>query len=348
MFGFLGERLSQAFGRQYCVLTGRGTTALWLALRAIALRDRPGEIIMPDMLCATALEGVLLAGFTPVFADVTPDRFTLSAESVAQLVTPQTRAVLVAHLFGHIADVDMIRAAAPGIPIIEDAVQGLGGHFQGKPVGSLGDLAFISFDSTKMIGGRGGALLLDDPALYDDIQADLRLLESRVEPPIEPINRLLPPTAAAAYHLQLQATAPLLLRPFDPSSANTERIMTDWQTLDARVAGRNAKAMLLHEWLRHLPLSLPTVRDGDAIWRYTFAARSVALARWIMHGLQRAGLNGSGLYFPLSRLFDQQTRTGALANRMINLWVDAETGDDELHYAAEIVKSAHTENLRYL
>ncbi len=338
MINHLSGRISDAFGRRQFVLAGRGTTALWLALRAIARRTGPGEVVVPDILCVTALEGVLLAGFKPVFADVTPDRFTLAPDRVAQLITPQTRAVLVAHLFGHIADVEAIRAAAPGIPLIEDAVQGLGGHYQGRPTGTLGDLSFISFDSTKMIRGRGGVLLFDDPSLHQEIDADLSLLRAPPQPPVDVFHELLPPAAAEAYRKQLWSSVPSLLRPFDPSPANLERILGDWQTLAARVAARNAKARILRERLSGLPLTVPDVRAGDAIWRYTFAAPTAAQAQWIAHGLQRAGLSGSTLYYPLSRLFGQPTQTGALANRLVNLWVDCPEAD--VVRALDIVISA--------
>ena len=86
----LAHQLADSLGRAYGVLCGRGTTALWLALRAIRRRDGPGEVIVPDLLCTTALEGVLLAGFAPVFADVIPGRWTLAADSVARWVTPQS------------------------------------------------------------------------------------------------------------------------------------------------------------------------------------------------------------------------------------------------------------------
>ena len=319
-------------------LVGRGTTALWLALRAIARRGGPGEIIIPDILCSVALEGILLAGFRPVFAEVHPTRYTLDEQSVAQHITPNTRAVLVAHLFGHMADVDTIRSAAPGISIIEDAVQGFGGRLRGKPAGSWGDFSFISFDSTKMIGGRGGLLLFDE-ALSDEVEADVRLLGT---PAIQPgvVSDLLPPVAASTYEQQLRNAAPSLLRPFDGSPANIERIAADWQTLLGRVEERNAKARWLQAHLSGVSLALSDVREGDAIWRYTIAAPTAAVARWISHRLQQAGLNGSNLYFPLSRLFGQRTRSGELANRLINLWVDSKTTEDELGRAVEIILAA--------
>jgi hypothetical protein len=333
----LEKALTGALGRSCCVLCGRGTTALWLALRAIQRRDGPGEVIIPDIVCATVLDGVLLAGFVPVFAGVIPGRFTLAADNVARLITPRTRAVIVAHIFGYVADIEAIRRAAPGIPIIEDAVQGLGGRFQDKPVGSLGDLSFVGFDNAKMIGGRGGALLFDDASLVEGVKADLRQLPDLPGLRLDALDGLLPPTAAAAYASQLRTFAPALLRRFDPSPANLDRIQADWQTLRARVEARNIKARLLQARLSGSPLTLPDIREGDAIWRYTITAPTAAIARWIMRGLQLAGLSGSGLYYPLSRLFGQQTEAGTLANRLVNLWVDEATGDDDLRRAADVI-----------
>jgi dTDP-4-amino-4,6-dideoxygalactose transaminase len=336
----LERQLAKELGRAHCVLSGRGTTALWLALRAILRRDGPGEVILPDLLCTTALDGVLLAGFRPVFGDVIPGRFTLSANSVAQLVTSRTRAVVLVHLFGHVADVDLIRQAAPGTPIIEDAVQGIGGFYGDKPVGSLGDLSFISFDQNKMIGGRGGGLLFDDDSLVDGIEADVRRFPDLPALRLDGLDSLLPPSAAAAYAFQLRtAFAPVLLRRFDSSTANLNRILADWSTLPARVEERNAKAHWLQTHLSGVPLELPELRQGDAIWRYTITAPTVAYTRRIMHGLQQAGLSGSGLYYPLSQLFGQPAGAGRLTNRLVNLWVDEATNGDTLRRTVDVIKA---------
>lgn len=373
----LQHRLKDTLGRAYCVLCGRGTTALWLALRAIARRDGPGEVILPDILCQTALDGVLLAGFAPVFAAVLPGRLTLAADRLAPLITPRTRAILVAHIFGHVADLDLIRQAAPGIPLIEDAVQGFGGFYRGKPVGSFGDLAFVSFDRQKMIGGRGGALLFDDGALLEPIEADLckltnqsAILNENLNAvnglydrwPFDPNERtfekiqailsqtpgsnfqnrvrvapLLPGVAATAYASRLRAVAPQLLCRFDPMAPNVERILADWDTLHGRVAVRNEKA---HRYLRRLavsPLPQPEICLGDAIWRYTITFPTAAYARWAIRSLQIAGISGSNLYYPLSGLFGQQTGAENLAHRLINLFVDESTDEATINRAADVI-----------
>jgi hypothetical protein len=82
---------------------------------------------------------------------------------------------------------------------------------------------------------------------------------------------------------------------------------------------------------------LPEIREGDAIWRYTVTTPTVAFARRMMRGLQLAGLSGSGLYYPLSRLFGQSACAGKLANRLVNLWVDEVTGSDALCRTADVI-----------
>src|SRR5258708_7508490 len=123
--------------RRYARLVGRGTTALYVALRALALQHGPGEVILPDMICSAVLDGVLFAGFLPMFADVTSPRFGLDAHDVRRKVGPRTRAVIVPHLFGYVMNPPDV-----GIPIIEDAVQGLGGFVNAATVGTLGKIAF--------------------------------------------------------------------------------------------------------------------------------------------------------------------------------------------------------------
>jgi dTDP-4-amino-4,6-dideoxygalactose transaminase len=333
----LAERIAGEVGRAQAVLCGRGTTALWLALRAIAQRDGPGELILPDLLCITALEGALLAGFRPVFADVQPGRFTLDPADVARKVTPDTRAILVAHLFGHTADMAAIRAAAPGVPIIEDAVQGLGGRIDGKPVGAWGDVTFVSFDPHKMIDGRGGAVIGDDVGLMDAITADAVRLPALPDFDLSVLDAMLPAPAARGMADMLRRDAPALLRPFDGARANVDRITAGWDTLADRVAARNTNAAWLADRLKELPLDLPDLRAGDAIWRYTISAPTPILARRIVYAMEAAGLSGSDLYPPLSALFGQATGASRFAGRLLNLFVDESATPDVLARTGDVI-----------
>ncbi len=317
--------------RRYARLVGRGTTALYVALRALERINGAGEIILPDVICSTVLDAVLLAGDVPVFADVIPNRFTIDPVDIREKINAQTRGVIVAHLFGHVADVPNF-----GVPLIEDAVQGLGGN-----VGTLGDISFISFDDSKMIGGRGGVVLTDDPGLAEAIQGvslspgDVSRLPS-YSPAIQCREHI------QSYWPQLEAMRERLIRPFDESAENVERIEAGWQKLAGNVQRRNENALWLSEQLAGLPITLPEVRAGDAIWRYTLTAPNAAAASWILRRLQIDGLRGSSLYLPLSRLFapNKQLFSATLERRLINLWVDLTVDKAELKRAVEIIRSA--------
>ncbi len=320
--------IAAQMGRRYARLVGRGTTALYVALRALAERDGAGTLIMPDVICSAVLDGVLLAGFTPVFADVLPRRFTLDPASVQRHLTTQTRGVLSAHLFGHVCD---MMPTDFGVPLIEDAIQGLGGA-----VGTRGDLTIIGFDRMKMIGGRGGVVLTDDPTLWDIIQ--------RV--PISPDSVPLPPLDQGerfrAYRGQLAGMTESLLLPFVGSVDNLGAIERGWSCLAQNVRDRNEKAAWLRDSLADLPLALPEIRAGDAFWRFTFAAPSITSANWIRRQLQGAGLPGSGLYPPLSTIFapDSALFSTSLDHRLVNLWIDESTSRDDLARSAAIVRAS--------
>jgi len=300
-------------GRRYVRLVGRGTSALYVALRALVLGDGPGSAILPDLICVSVLEAVLLAGLRPVFADVNADRFNPDSHSVGRVLGPDTRAVIAAHVFGCVTPPPEVE-----VPIIEDAVQGLGGSMHGRSVGCLGSISVLSFHPTKMIPGFGGAVLTDDSNLWALIQRVS--LEKAGEPYQTGVY--------AGVRPQLEAQRHRLLKDFEADPANIAAIRAGWERLSEEVEARNRKARYLSQSLLedpHLGLDLPTLYPGDAIWRYPFLAPSRAAAAWIHRRLQAAGLPGSRPYPSLSAIYDPQPayQSPELASRLVNLWVDS-------------------------
>lgn len=294
---------------------GRGTTALYVALRAFATVHGPGSAILPDIICSTVLDAVLLAGFRPIFAEVTTDRFASTPETLQGCIQPDTRIIIAAHVFGCVMPPIKL-----GLSVIEDAVQGLGGFAEGKSVGMLGDISILSFHPTKMIPGFGGAVLTDDPTLWRAIQAVS--LEMAVEPYQQGVYD--------AYRRQLDAFRRSLIVPFDDSETNRRTILAGWHDLAAHVESRNTKARYLRDALAAHPeigLNLPVIRPGDAIWRYPLTTPTRAAAAWILRRLQLARLPGARPYPSLSAIYapDDAKHSQDLASRLVNLWVDAET-----------------------
>ncbi len=143
-----------------------GTAALALALRALGVQPGDEVITVPNTYVATAF-AITYVGAIPVFVDVDPVTANMDPARVAAAVTERTKAIIPVHLWGQAVDIDGVRAAAPGIPILEDAAHAHGATYKGRKVGSLGEIAEFSFYPSKVMGalGDGGMMTTSDPEL---------------------------------------------------------------------------------------------------------------------------------------------------------------------------------------
>ncbi len=160
------RELAAYVGAEHAVGVGNGTDALTIALRAMGIG--PGdEVIVPSFTFYASAEAVPPTGARPVFCDIDPETFCVTAETVRAALTPRTKAVVVVHLFGNVAPVGEI--AALGVPVLEDAAQALGSHGPDGRPGSLSAAATFSFFPSKNLGafGDGGAITTSDPEIAD-------------------------------------------------------------------------------------------------------------------------------------------------------------------------------------
>ena len=152
------EREYEAFtGVAHCVGVGNGTDALELALRAAEV-PAGAEVVMPANTFVATAEAVVRAGARPTFADVDPDYLLLDAGALKGALTEQTGAVIPVHLFGQLAPMADVTDALPDdMVVIEDAAQAHGATQDGRPAGSFGLLAGVSFYPGKNLGAYGDA-----------------------------------------------------------------------------------------------------------------------------------------------------------------------------------------------
>lgn len=165
----LNEQLKALIGAPYGVFAPNGTLALYLALTAAGIG--PGdEVIVPDITFIASANAVLMAGATPVLADVSATTYQLEATHCAPLLSPRTRALMPVHLYGMCANMDdlMPFARAHNLLVIEDAAQAIGVYFCGRHAGSFGDFGCFSFFADKTITmGEGGYIACQDEAHYE-------------------------------------------------------------------------------------------------------------------------------------------------------------------------------------
>lgn len=177
------QAVASRLGRKHAIAVCNGTAALQVAIDA--LRLEPGdEVILPSLTIISCVAAVVRAGATPVLVDSDPRTWNMDVAAVAARITPRTRAIMPVHLYGLPVDLQPILALAErhGLAVIEDAAEGLGGTYQGRPCGSFGTLSTLSFYPNKLITtGEGGMVLTDDDelALRCRRQRNLCFLEQR-------------------------------------------------------------------------------------------------------------------------------------------------------------------------
>ena len=193
-----------------CVGVNSGTDALQLALWACGVGPGDEVITVSHTAVATAA-AIRLTGATPVLVDIDPATYTMDPATLTAAITPRTKAVIPVHLYGHPADLTAILAVARrhGLAVVEDCAQAHGALYQGRHVGTWGDLGCFSFYPTKNLGalGDGGAVVARDPALVERV----RLLreygwtpQARYVSQVEGMNSRLDEMQAAILRVKLR------------------------------------------------------------------------------------------------------------------------------------------------
>jgi len=163
------EEYAAAAGCRHAVALMNGTVALELALHALEIPAGSEVITTPRTFIASASAAVA-RGCVPVLADVDLESGNITAETIARVITPKTRAIIAVHLGGWPCDMDPILALAEthGIKVIEDCAQANGATYKGRPVGGLGHVGCFSFCQDKIIttGGEGGMLTTNDETVW--------------------------------------------------------------------------------------------------------------------------------------------------------------------------------------
>lgn len=161
------EAFAKKIGRMYCIMVNSGTSALWLGMKALGLKN---AVTIPSLTCNAVLNAALNAGLNPIFADVDRETHNIDLSSVPERQLEEAEAVIVTHAYGHSADMDTINHYIKeyNLALIEDFAQATGGYFKNKILGSFGKISITSFYGPKvMTSGHGGAILTDDLEVYE-------------------------------------------------------------------------------------------------------------------------------------------------------------------------------------
>jgi dTDP-4-amino-4,6-dideoxygalactose transaminase len=173
------KEFARYVGAKHAVALSSGTASLHTAL-IIAGVKQGDEVIVPSFTFHSTAEVVLLAGAEPIFADIDPETYTVTAETIEAAMTRNTKVIMPVHLYGLPADLDPLKKLARerGVTLIEDAAQAHGAEYNGAKIGSIGDMSCFSFYAGKnMTTGEGGMVTTND----DDNSEKLRMIRSHGE-----------------------------------------------------------------------------------------------------------------------------------------------------------------------
>jgi len=161
------ERFAEEVNRKHAIAVMNGSVALDAAIAALGLKSGD-EVIMPTFTIISCAAAILRAGAMPVPVDCDPVTWNTTPESIIAAVTPQTRAIMIVHIYGLPVDMDPVLAFAKkrNIVVIEDAAEAHGLTYKDRPCGSFGDVSTFSFYPNKHITtGEGGMIVTDSDAI---------------------------------------------------------------------------------------------------------------------------------------------------------------------------------------
>jgi dTDP-4-amino-4,6-dideoxygalactose transaminase len=352
----LEDWLAERYGRNHCVLVGRATTGIALALQAT---DVSGEVLVPTYTCASPAYAVTYADATPTFVDVDHD-YTLSVDSVREQISDETEAVIAIHLFGHAAEIDTLQDVCHEHEclLVEDACQSLGTTYQGQRTGTFGDVSVLSFGHKKHIDADGGgAVLTDDEAVAAGIReaaADIPIRDAdRLETlydhyrdiyyAIEDLTAIHPP-AKQLYEPFPRVFRELYLRGFDPDV--TAAIADGYESLAEAVATRRRHADRYHDGLDHPRITRPDPRGIPSYSRYSIRFDTTTLRDHVVESLRDDDFHVSTLYSPIHERFGDSSAYPVatdLASQTINLWVTPRVDRTYVYNCIDAVITSVTE-----
>jgi dTDP-4-amino-4,6-dideoxygalactose transaminase len=271
----LEARWAEFCGVRHTVAMTNGTVALMSIFAGLGLGPGDEVITVAHTFAATA-NAILFTGATPVFVDIEPDTYLIDAARIEAAITPRTRAIVPVHLFGLVADMDMITAIADrhGLAVVEDACQAHGATYRGRRAGSFGHGAFSLYATKNMTTAEGGFVTTNDDRLADWLRLFRNQgMRARYQFEMLGYNFRLTDLAAAIGLVQLGK-------------------------LERNTARRQAVAAAYDQAFAELPIGLPTTPEGRTHVFHQYTLRVGPARDAIVADLRAAGV-GADIYYPI-------------------------------------------------
>ena len=320
--------LEKKIGCGKSLLTHSCTAAL--EMTAILANIQPGdEIIMPSYTFVSTANAFVLRGGVPVFVDVRSDTLNIDEQKIEAAISNKTKAIVVVHYAGVACDMDPIMniAQSHGLYVIEDAAQGLMSSYKGRPLGSIGHMATLSFHETKnIISGEGGALLINDESLVDRAEVVREKGTNRSQFFRGAVDKYTWVDIGSSF-LPGEVVAAFLWAQLEEAESITEKRKAIWQAYD--------------QWFRSMTdahgIQLPHIPDNTDhnAHMYYLIVNNVQERNTLIGQLKKKNIHSVFHYVPLhsaptglnkGRVSGEMPNTDSLSSRLVRLpfWIGIE------------------------
>jgi dTDP-4-amino-4,6-dideoxygalactose transaminase len=325
--GALEEEVAAYHGLPSAVGVANGTDALLLALRACDIKAGDEVITTPFTFIATA-EVIALLKAKPVFVDICPDTYNLDCNQIADKITAKTKAIIPVHLFGHPADMNPIMeiAGKNKLKVIEDCAQAFGATYQGRKVGSIGDVGCFSFFPSKNLAGYGdGGMVITKS---EEIAGKIKMLRNHG-------------SSKRYYHREVGYNSRL-------DEIQAAIIRTKLKRIDQFNAARRRNAALYCEAINNKNVTLPSAEaDCEHVYhQFTIRAKNRDV---IAEALQKKDI-ASAVYYPVPlhqqevflKLYDiseKLPQSEKSAKEVLSLPMFPELSPEEIRLVADVINN---------
>lgn len=305
--GPLGQRLERLIESRFEVRRALLTTSCSHALEmaAMLLNLQPDdEVIMPSFGFVTAATSIVREGGRPVFAEIDPATYNLDPQDVAERITPRTRAIVCVHYAGHACDMDALQAltTAHNLILIEDAAQAVGARFNGRFLGTLGDIGCYSLHATKNITcGEGGVFLTNSQLLAEQAEIMREKGTDRSRFLRGEVDKYTWVAEGSSFVLS-DLLAGLALSQFQRLEEITQRRQRVWQRYRNELAELGASG----------EIALPTIDSrAEPNWHiFPLQVRDSTRRDAVLQALRQRGINATFHFVPLHSSPFSQKRWG--------------------------------------
>jgi dTDP-4-amino-4,6-dideoxygalactose transaminase len=266
-------------GVKHCIGVGNGTDAIFIALKALGVRNGDEVITVANSFIATS-EAITMTGARVVFVDIDPKTYNIDVTQIEAKITKKTKAIVPVHLYGQPADMDPILdiARRNNLKVVEDCAQAHGAEYKGRRIGSIGDMACFSFYPGKNLGAYGdaGAVVTTN----DDLAVKARMFANhgridKYNHEQEGVNSRMDGLQAGILNIKLKH-------------------------LEAWTEKRRRNAYLYNEHLKRLPVVLPEeIPNVRAVYHLYVIRVEDELRQGLQDNLKKNGI-ATGVHYPIA------------------------------------------------